>query len=94
MSRSRWTVDNPGIVEGDGDPRHGTHNGYGNLKCRCDACREANSEWYANGPGAALKWAYRARLVERGKTTGAPARDRVQAYVPRPSARHRKNISD
>lgn len=24
------------------DPRHGTTNGYGNLGCRCDACREAN----------------------------------------------------
>ena len=22
------------------DPRHGTVNGYGNLKCRCDRCRE------------------------------------------------------
>lgn len=26
----------------DDDPRHGTANGYGNLKCRCDRCREAN----------------------------------------------------
>ncbi len=25
-----------------GDPRHGTVNGYGNLGCRCDECREAN----------------------------------------------------
>lgn len=25
-----------------GDPRHGTTNGYGNLGCRCDACREAH----------------------------------------------------
>jgi hypothetical protein len=24
------------------DPRHGTPNGYGNLGCRCAACREAN----------------------------------------------------
>lgn len=24
------------------DPRHGTANGYGNLGCRCAACREAN----------------------------------------------------
>lgn len=24
------------------DPRHGTTNGYGNLGCRCDACREAH----------------------------------------------------
>ncbi|MCE0485434.1 hypothetical protein [Ornithinimicrobium sediminis] len=26
------------------DPRHGTINGYGNLGCRCDACREAHRE--------------------------------------------------
>lgn len=26
----------------DGDPRHGTKNGYQNLGCRCADCREAN----------------------------------------------------
>lgn len=26
-----------------GDPRHGTLNAYGNLGCRCDLCREANT---------------------------------------------------
>jgi hypothetical protein len=26
------------IFPGDGDRRHGTHNGYDNLKCRCDLC--------------------------------------------------------
>lgn len=26
----------------DDDPRHGTPNGYGNLGCRCDKCKEAN----------------------------------------------------
>ena len=26
------------------DPRHGTVNGYTNLKCRCDACRSAWAE--------------------------------------------------
>lgn len=25
------------------DPRHGTHNGYTNLGCRCDPCRRASS---------------------------------------------------
>lgn len=29
------------IHPGDGDPRHGTRNGYGNLKCRCEPCRAA-----------------------------------------------------
>lgn len=28
---------------GDGDPRHGTVNGYGNLKCRCPECKAANT---------------------------------------------------
>lgn len=27
--------------QGDGDPRHGTPNGYGNLRYRCPECREA-----------------------------------------------------
>lgn len=29
------------IREGDGDPRHGTVNGYGNLRCSCPECRAA-----------------------------------------------------
>lgn len=29
-----------------GDPRHGTMNGYNNLRCRCDRCREAWAEWH------------------------------------------------
>lgn len=29
------------IREGDGDPRHGTYNGYNNLKCRGECCRSA-----------------------------------------------------
>lgn len=31
------------IMPGDGDSRHGTENGYGNLKCRCDRCRAAHA---------------------------------------------------
>lgn len=27
------------------DPRHGTRNGYGNLGCRCDRCRAANTAY-------------------------------------------------
>ena len=27
------------------DPRHGTANGYTNLGCRCDACRDANTAY-------------------------------------------------
>ena len=29
------------IEPGDGDPRHGTANGYTNLRCRCRACQVA-----------------------------------------------------
>jgi hypothetical protein len=29
------------IIPGDGDPRHGTTNGYSNLSCRCVSCRGA-----------------------------------------------------
>lgn len=35
------------------DPRHGTANGYQNLRCKCDACTEANSRShyeYMNDP--------------------------------------------
>lgn len=39
------------------DPRHGTPNGYGNLGCRCDACKEANREDHA-------------RYMERVRRTG------------------------
>ncbi len=28
------------------DPRHGTTNGYTNLRCRCDACRKAWADYF------------------------------------------------
>jgi hypothetical protein len=34
------------INPGDGDPRHGTENGYSNLRCRCQHCREAWARTY------------------------------------------------
>lgn len=52
------------------DPRHGTINGYNNLKCRCDRCRAANTE-------AVRKWReerpdlYQARRV-RAKANRIP----------------------
>jgi hypothetical protein len=33
------------IRAGDGDPRHGTLNGYCNLKCNCDDCRRRWSDY-------------------------------------------------
>lgn len=38
------------------DPRHGTVNGYKNLRCRCEMCRVANTEFQAK---------YRVRRAER-----------------------------
>lgn len=43
---------------------HGTPNGYGNYKCRCDECKEANSDYYK---------AYR---VENGEEMNRQARER------------------
>lgn len=45
-----------GIEPGDGDPRHGSANGYNNLGCRCPDCRDAN---------AARQRDYMARRVAR-----------------------------
>jgi hypothetical protein len=38
MSRTR-------IQPGDGNPRHGTPNGYANGGCRCQSCRDAWREY-------------------------------------------------
>jgi WhiB family redox-sensing transcriptional regulator len=35
------------ITPDDGDLRHGTRNGYGNLACRCQPCRDAHAQWVA-----------------------------------------------
>lgn len=45
----------------EGDPRHGTANGYGNRRCRCDACRAAH---------AAKHSAYIKRQREAGRVIG------------------------
>ena len=34
------------IYPGDGDPRHGTVNGYQNLRCRCALCGAAWATYY------------------------------------------------
>lgn len=33
------------IRPGDGDPRHGTQNGYINLGCKCDDCKAAHAAY-------------------------------------------------
>ena len=37
----RDTPDGPVPYLPDGDPRHGTRNGYSNCKCSCGPCKEA-----------------------------------------------------
>ena len=34
------------IIEGDGDSRHGSENGYGNLSCRCTRCTRAHADYW------------------------------------------------
>ncbi|MDP7727619.1 hypothetical protein [Mycobacterium sp. TY813] len=49
------------MVLADDDPRHGTTNGYGNLGCRCDLCRAANTR---------NRRAYLARVRAEGRILG------------------------
>lgn len=56
------------IAAGDGDPRHGTVNGYVNLKCRCPDCRKA--------------WAERARALRREhELREPPVHGRSSSYL-------------
>lgn len=56
------------IYPGDGDPRHGTYNGYHNLRCWCDDCRKANA---AHQRGANQRRAPLAPSDPRHGTTNA-----------------------
>lgn len=52
-----------------GDPRHGTSNGYTNLKCRCDACRAAWAAYKRDctlrlGPIVRARYSRRRRMRE------------------------------
>lgn len=59
------------------DPRHGTHNGYGNLGCRCDPCKAAQREYNrVRGRAPTYSRRYRARLAEQGLSAhGTPLRN-------------------
>jgi len=52
------------------DPRHGTDNGYGNLSCRCQLCRDA---W------AARQYDYMKRNPEQRRKHNARNRARYQS---------------
>jgi hypothetical protein len=63
------------ITKGDGDPRHGTHNGYVNLQCRCPDCTEAHrirhKEWMNAKPERLAKHALAQRLRYPAKRKSA-----------------------
>lgn len=42
MSAPRSRENRERFMDNPDDARHGTLNGYSNLRCRCDRCREAN----------------------------------------------------
>lgn len=70
------------IRPGDGDPRHGSINGYGNHGCRCPRCTEAhriNHHRYMNAdPRRLARHALAERLRNKAKRetrTGTPARE-------------------
>jgi len=44
------------------DPRHGTENGYNNIKCRCERCRRAHRDYQAR---------YMRRVLEDGSLVNA-----------------------
>lgn len=60
------------------DERHGTTNGYSNLKCRCDRCKDAWKVWHRSymQQGDRLERHADRQMVRRG-------RERKYAYVPR-----------
>ena len=57
------------------DPRHGTHNGYTNRRCRCPRCREAwrlyHAHWMRANPNRRMKDRERKRVSRRLNPRGA-----------------------
>ena len=78
------------IHEGDGDSRHGTENGYTNLRCRCELCRQAHADYFWSGAGREGQDRYRKHSGLLKKNYRA-ARD--AGYSPA-EARRRSHWSD
>jgi hypothetical protein len=55
----------PKILPGDGDPRHGTKNGYNNLNCSCEECRAAHAKSHKEYMHAHPEQLEKGRLRER-----------------------------
>lgn len=69
VRRLRGRVVRSRIQPGDGDPRHGTPNGYDNLNCRCELCREAHrvrKQTERRERGALPRAAYIESVTEHG----------------------------
>lgn len=64
------------------DERHGTVNGYGNLACPCDRCREA---WRIKH----LEYMHRGDNLQRhaDRQMGYRGVERTKPYAPRPHTR-------
>jgi hypothetical protein len=77
------------IEPGDGDPRHGTYNGYRNLSCRCDDCRAANTAYHGARADLAK---YRDKLTAQGfLRSGRVPRKGVASYGPNRSLQPERN---
>ncbi len=65
------------IVAGDGDPRHGTANGYTNLGCHCTECKAAHArnhrDWMRAHPARLAAHAERERIKRGGARAVKPA---------------------
>ena len=68
------------------DPRHGTTNGYGNLRCRCERCTEA---WrkrhleYMHGKPERMKKHAEREMNRRGVKRQRPYKERPNARLER-----------
>jgi len=69
------------IVPGDGDHRHGTTNGYGNLGCRCELCCAANTKNHA-------EWVQRSGYRPLNPETGERRLTMKEYNKVRPRAQH------
>lgn len=61
------------------DRRHGTENGYGNLLCRCESCREAHATYFREGKGAESLNRYRTSAKVRHARRSRIARRWINA---------------
>jgi hypothetical protein len=66
---------------GDGDERHGTLNGYINVRCRCELCREANRVYNAERRKARIGGEPISDWGARRGHTGEPREHNSSTYI-------------